>query len=289
MTQPPYGGANQQPEGQPGYPPPVDPYAAPPAQSPPPPTSPPPPPPNYGPYQPQYGQPQYGQPTSSPPYPAQPTSGQPYAPTSGSPYAPQPTSGQPYPPQPVSGQPYPPQPYPPQPVSAQPYPPQPVSGYPAYPGGPVPGPPKKRTGLVIAAVVAAVAVVLCGGGITGAVLLLRNTEPNPGQAEPVAAVQEFLKAVYNDQDPAKANDLVCAESRDEAEMKKKVDEVKNLATKYQSPRYKWDEPKIDNQDSESAKVSVKVTMTTSDEKIAEQQLTFTVVQKTGWFVCEIAS
>lgn len=281
MTQPPYGGANQPPEGQPGYPPPVDPYTAPPAQPTPPPTSPPAPPPNYGPYQ-----PQYGQPTSSPPYPAQPTSGQPYAPTSGSPYGPQPTSGQPYPypSQPISGQ-----PYPPQPVSAQPYPPQPVSGYPAYPGGPVPGPPKKRTGLVIAAVVAAVAVVLCGGGITGAVLLLRNTEPNPGQPEPVAAVQEFLKAVYNDQDADKATDLVCAESRDEAEIKKKVDEVKNLATKYQSPRYKWDEPKVDNQDAESAKVSVKVTMTTSDEKISEQQLTFTVVQKTGWFVCEIAS
>jgi hypothetical protein len=276
MTQPPYGGANQPPEGHP--------YAAPPAQPTPPPTSPPAPPPNYGPYQ-----PQYGQPTSSPPYPAQPTSGQPYAPTSGSPYGPQPTSGQPYGPQPTSGQPYPPQPVSAQPYPPQPYPPQPVSGYPAYPGGPVPGPPKKRTGLVIAAVVAAVAVVLCGGGITGAVLLLRNTEPNPGQPEPVAAVQEFLKAVYSDQDPDKATDLVCAESRDEAEIKKKVDEVKNLATKYQSPRYKWDEPKVDNQDAESAKVSVKVTMTTSDEKISEQQLTFTVVQKTGWFVCEIAS
>lgn len=259
MTQPPYGGADQQPEGQPAYPPPVDPFAAPPPQ---------PAPPGYGP-------PAYGP-------PAQPTSGQPYAP-----YPPEPVSGQPYPPDPYAPQPYAPQPVSGQPASGQPYPPP--AGYPQYPMGPAPGGAKKRKGLVIVAVVAAIAVVLCGGGITAAVLLLRKTEPNPGQAEPVAAVQEFLTAVYAEQDAEKATDLVCAEARDTAEITKKVDEVKSYASKYQSPRYKWDEPKVERQDDESATVSTKLTLTTSDEKIAEQRLTFTVVQKSGWFVCEIAS
>ncbi len=140
---------------------------------------------------------------------------------------------------------------------------------------------------MIIAFVAVAAVLLCGGGVTAAVLLMRNTEPNDGAAEPVAAVQDFLKAVYTDQDATKANELVCAEARDEKSMTEKVDEVKANSTKYKNPRYKWDEPKVDSQDPESASVSVKITMTTSDEKVAEQQLKFTVVQKTGWFVCEI--
>ncbi|MEJ3742211.1 hypothetical protein WEI85_02770 [Actinomycetes bacterium KLBMP 9797] len=253
MTQPPYGGAGQPPEGQqPAYQPPPDPFAPPPAQQPFSPDQPPAPPPSYGQYPPAYGQPVSGQ-----PYPSQPV------------------SGQPYPPHPVSGQPYPP------------YPPQP--GYPAYPGGPVAGPPKKRKGLIIVAIVAAAAVLLCGGGITAALLLLRNTEPNPGQAEPVAAVQEFLTAVYTEQNAERAASLVCAEARDKAVITKKVDEVKGYATQYQNPRYKWAEPAVERQDEESATVSVKVTMTTADEKIAEQPLRFTVVQKSGWFVCEIAS
>ena len=35
-------------------------------------------------------------------------------------------------------------------------------------------------------------------------------------------------------------------------------------------------------------MSVQLTMTTDDEKTAQQKLTFTTVHKTGWLVCEIA-
>ena len=34
-------------------------------------------------------------------------------------------------------------------------------------------------------------------------------------------------------------------------------------------------------------VSVQLIMTTDDEKIAQQQLSFTVVRKTGWLVCDV--
>jgi hypothetical protein len=33
---------------------------------------------------------------------------------------------------------------------------------------------------------------------------------------------------------------------------------------------------------------VQLTMSTEDEKTAQQTLTFTTVHKTGWLVCEIA-
>ena len=49
-------------------------------------------------------------------------------------------------------------------------------------------------------------------------------------------MQDFLKAIYTDQDAAKANDLVCAEARDEPALTKKVDEVKANATTYKNPR-----------------------------------------------------
>jgi hypothetical protein len=231
------------------------------------------------------GYPPPGQPAYGPPeqhgYPPQ-VPGQYAPPVSGGPYAP-PTSGQPFPGQPTSGTPYAPAGgYPPG------YPTDPAYAQPGYPGAPAPERKKSRTPMIIA-IVAVAAVLLCGGGVTAAVLLMRNTEPNDGAAEPVAAVQDFLKAVYEDQDVTKANDLVCAEARDEPALTEKIDEVKANATKYKTPRYKWDEPKVDNQTPESADVSVKVTMTTSDEKVAEQQFKFTVVQKTGWFVCEIGS
>ena len=45
---------------------------------------------------------------------------------------------------------------------------------------------------------------------------------------------------------------------------------------------------MDEQNGERAIVSVQLTMTTGDEKTADQQLTFTVIQKTGWRVCEVA-
>lgn len=44
---------------------------------------------------------------------------------------------------------------------------------------------------------------------------------------------------------------------------------------------------MDEQADDRAIVSVQLTMTTADEKTAEQQLKFTVIQKTGWRVCEV--
>lgn len=178
---------------------------------------------------------------------------------------------------------------------------QPPAGYPAaspgfppvdpaaaVPGFPPPAAPKKKRGVLIAAIALAVVLVLCVGGGVTAFLTLRNVETGEGANEPAAAVDQFLTAVYKERDAAKAAKLVCASARDDDQIAAKVAEVEKYASAYQNPRFRWGTPKVDNRNAERATVSAKVTMTTSDEKVADQELRFTVVQKTGWWVCEVA-
>ena len=61
-----------------------------------------------------------------------------------------------------------------------------------------------------------------------------------------------------------------------------------LLGKYATPRFDWDDPKVAEQNAERALVTVQLRMTTADEKTAEQRLRFTVVEKSGWWVCEVA-
>lgn len=163
--------------------------------------------------------------------------------------------------------------------------PPPPSGYPPYQGTAAP---KKKRGLLIAAIALVVIMVLCVGGGVVAFLTLRNAETGEGAKEPAIAVDEFLTAVYKDRDASKAADRVCAASRDDEKIAAKVAEVQKYASAHQNPRFRWTTPKVDNQTGDRATVSTRITMTTSDEKVADQDLRFTVVQKTGWWVCEVA-
>ncbi|OKI52722.1 Rv0361 family membrane protein [Micromonospora sp. CB01531] len=158
---------------------------------------------------------------------------------------------------------------------------------PGYPPPPTPAAPKKRRGLLITSIVLAAAILLCGGGGTAAFLTLRKAEEGQGAKEPAVAVDGFLTAVYKDQDARKAATFVCSAARDDKKIAAKVAEVQKYATQYQNPRFRWTTPKVDNQTGERATVTTKVTMATSDEKVADQELRFTVVQKTGWWVCEV--
>ncbi|SBT49128.1 Rv0361 family membrane protein [Micromonospora auratinigra] len=173
------------------------------------------------------------------------------------------------------------------PVAATPTPgafPPPAAGYPPYQH---PAAPKKRRGLLIASIVLAAAVLLCGGGGTAAFLTLRNAEDGQGAKEPTVAVDGFLTAIYKDRDARKAATFVCSAARDDRKISGKVAEVQKYATRYQNPRFRWTSPKVDNQTGDRATVTTRLTMTTSDEKVADQELRFTVVQKTGWWVCEV--
>ncbi|MDZ5441179.1 hypothetical protein U2F26_00330 [Micromonospora sp. 4G57] len=164
-------------------------------------------------------------------------------------------------------------------------PPPAAAGYPPYPS---PAAPKKRRGLLIASIALAAAILLCGGGGTAAFLTLRNTEDGQGAKEPAVAVDGFLTAVYKDRDARKAATFVCSAARDDKKIAGKVAEVQKYAAEYQNPRFRWTTPTVDNQTGDRATVTTKVTMTTADEKVADQELRFTVVRKTGWWVCEVA-
>jgi len=159
-------------------------------------------------------------------------------------------------------------------------------GQPGY--GQPPTPPKKRRGLLIVSIVLAVVLVLCGGGGLAAFLMLRNTETGTGADAPEAAVENFLDAVYVQRDAKKATELVCAEARDDKAIKKKVEDIKKQVEANKDPKFRWTPLKVDDKNEKRAIVSTKLTLITSDEKMAEQQLKFTVVQKTGWWVCEVA-
>lgn len=177
--------------------------------------------------------------------------------------------------------PVPPGPVPPAPPAAGPPLAEPS---PAEP--PAAGPPKQRSALIAAASLAIV-LLLCGGGGTAAFLLLRDAEAGEGAPEPVAAVEAFLEAVYIDRDAARATAMVCVEARDKAAIAEKVREVEGYTDTYVEPRFEWAPPTVATENKERAVVSVKLTMTTGDEKLSDQQLSITVVRKTGWWVCEV--
>jgi hypothetical protein len=148
-------------------------------------------------------------------------------------------------------------------------------------------PKRRRTGLWVSLALAVV-LLLCGGGGVSAYLLLRDSENGDGAPDPATAVTRFLTAVYKDRDAKAADGLVCSEARDTTKVSAKVDEVKGYDTRYDHPSFTWENPSVASESDERALVSVGITMTTLDEKIARQQLTFTVVKKTGWWVCEVA-
>ncbi|MFG3714874.1 hypothetical protein [Micromonospora sp. NPDC047730] len=174
---------------------------------------------------------------------------------------------------------------PPPPAGYPPVPPPPA-GYPPY--QPPAAPTKKKRGVLIAAIALAVILLLCAGGGVVTFLTLRNAESGEGAKEPAVAVEQFLTAVYKDRDAGRAAALVCSSSRDEEKIAAKVAEVEKYVSAHQNLRFRWSSPKVDDQTGDRATVTTKVTMTTADEKVADQDLRFTVVKKTGWWVCEVA-
>jgi hypothetical protein len=148
-------------------------------------------------------------------------------------------------------------------------------------------PAQRRAGLWVSLALV-VTLLLCGGGATSAYLLLRNADSGTGAPDPTTAVNRFLTAVYTQQDPTAANGLVCRNSRDQKKLTARVAQIKSYAAQYDGPAFRWSDPAVSAQDDKSATVAVQLTMSTDDEKQAQQQLTFTVIHKTGWLVCDIA-
>nr|WP_296074951.1 hypothetical protein [uncultured Actinoplanes sp.] len=154
------------------------------------------------------------------------------------------------------------------------------------PGWQAPGKPPRRRGALWVSIALTATVLLCGGGATSAYFLLRDAD-NPGAPDPATAVDRFLTAVYTDQDAEAADSLVCREARDKQKITNRVREIKTYSSGYQDPVYRWDEPAVSDNQEDRAQVAVHITMSTTDEKTAAQDLKFTVVHKTGWLVCDV--
>ena len=146
---------------------------------------------------------------------------------------------------------------------------------------------RRRAGLWVSLALV-VTLLLCGGGATSAYLLLRNADSGNGAPDPATAVNRFMTAVYTQRDASAAGDLVCRQALKKQTLSARVDQIKKYAAEYDDPTFRWNDPAVTGQTDERATVSVQLTMSTDDEKQAQQELTFTVVHKTGWLVCDIA-
>ncbi|GAA3932106.1 Rv0361 family membrane protein [Actinoplanes auranticolor] len=148
-------------------------------------------------------------------------------------------------------------------------------------------PPPKHKRPFWVAVALVLTLLIFGGGTVSAYLLLRNAESGKGAPDPATAVNRFMTAIYTQQDPRTAGDVVCREARDEKKLEARVEQIKGYANEYDAPSFRWNDPAVSGQTDERATVGVQLTMSTDDEKTAQQQLTFTVVRKTGWLVCDV--
>lgn len=166
---------------------------------------------------------------------------------------------------------------------------RPTAGRRTTPGGRGTARPDGPPGVLVGVVVL-VAVLLLAGGAFGAWWLLRDPDRD-GAPSAAAAVDAFLRAVYQDRNPAAATALVCSEARDEESLTTKIDSIRAYEGRYDGPRFTWTPPEVVEQSDAVATVAVTVTMITSDELSAEQPLRVSVLDKGahGWWVCDVRS
>ncbi len=146
---------------------------------------------------------------------------------------------------------------------------------------------KGRSGLWVSLALTVV-LLLCGGGAISAYFLISNADTGKGAPDPATAVNQFMTAVYAQQDATDAGTMVCRGSRDPAKLTARVAQIKDMNSQYDNPTFRWDDPAVSDQTDDHATVTVGLTLSTDDEKSSAQTLTFTTVHKTGWLVCDIS-
>ena len=141
---------------------------------------------------------------------------------------------------------------------------------------------------MITSIVLVFLVILGGGAATAGYFLTRNQD-GTGKITPQAAVEDFLQAIYVDQNPTKAAAVVCKTARDPKKLAAKVDEIRRQDSQYDSPRYSWGSPSTEQSGPDRAVLSTTVTLATADVQQSTQKLRFTLIRSSGWFVCDVRS
>lgn len=153
---------------------------------------------------------------------------------------------------------------------------------------PLAPPANKRRGGLWVSLALTLILLLCGGGAVSAFFLVSKADTGKGAADPATAVNRFMTAVYTQQDADVAGELICRQARDKNKLAARVNAIKSYANQYAGPTFRWTEPQVNRQTDERAVVTVQLTLSTDDEKQAQQTLTFTTIHKTGWLVCDVA-
>lgn len=164
------------------------------------------------------------------------------------------------------------------------YPPQPTDDMP-WPlvAGEPPVPPRRRVALAVG--IALAVLVLLGGAGTAAYFLVGPAKAR-GAAQPSAAVEGFLGAVYTTHSAKDAAAFVCPRARNNAELDQIVFTVKTFEKDYASPRTTWTYPQIQPV-GRQASAAVTLTLTTAHEQVSQKTITLLLVNERGWWVCDV--
>jgi hypothetical protein len=139
---------------------------------------------------------------------------------------------------------------------------------------------------MITSIVLVMLVVLGGGAATAGYFLTRNRD-GTGKITPQAAVEDFLQAIYVDQNPTRAAAVVCRTARDPKKLTAKIDEIRQQNKQYDTPRYSWGSPTTERSGPDRAVLSTTITLATANAQQSTQKLRFTLVRSSGWFVCDV--
>lgn len=178
---------------------------------------------------------------------------------------------------------------PPAPADA-PAPPAPGGDAPAgAPTGGVPVPGRRLGRTAVLVTVATAGLLLCGGGALTYWLVTR--EPvGEGAADPVAATEQFLRAVYQERDAGLAAEVTCPQVEDRGAVAARITEITETLGRHGRAAVSWSAPQVAaGATPERAELAVTLTVTTSDEREARQGLRVTTVRDGAWYVCEVTA
>jgi len=139
---------------------------------------------------------------------------------------------------------------------------------------------------VIVTVAFVVLVTLCLGGGTTSLLVVQNLEPK-GTPTPEEAVEGFLRGVFTERSAANAGAYVCAENRSDDQLTRLVFEVRQFQRRNSSTDTRWTYPPVTYPARRRASADVTLRFSTVDSQPVERRLKLTLVDRLGWWVCEV--
>ena len=156
--------------------------------------------------------------------------------------------------------------------------------WPPPPWQPPVAPRRDRAGRT-AVLVFVLVLILCAGGATGAFFLVRDTESD-GWQSPRQAVDGFLDAVFNENNPVKAADYVCGPERDPDRLITVVEQALADQDGLVDPVTSWSIPDTITVSRGLADLTVDLNVAVGDGAPPPgRRIRLTIADQKGWWVC----